>query len=262
MIIIGERLNSSRGAVLTAMNSRDENFLVEQALEQEKAGAAYIDLNSAALMEGEADGLGWMVPLLQGRLHVPLSIDSPNPEALAAGLRLHQGQALLNSLSGETKRWQALLPLIREHKPKVIVLCLDDEGMRKDAEGIYRVAARLTDLLLREGVPPEDILLDPLVHPVGVDTEAPGLFLGALRLIKKEMPSIKTVAGLSNVSFGLPERKLINRTFLTLAVAEGLDAAILDPLDKSLIETLVAAEALLGKDPSLKAYIKHTRRKG
>jgi 5-methyltetrahydrofolate--homocysteine methyltransferase len=261
MIIIGERLNSSRGAVLTAMSARDENFLVEQALEQEKAGAAYIDLNSAALMEGEVDGLGWMIPLLQGRLHVPLSIDSPDPEAMAAGLRLHQGQALLNSLSGETKRWQALLPLIREYKPKVIVLCLDDDGMRKDARGIFSVAARLVDRLVREGVAREDILLDPLVHPVGVDTEAPGLFLGALRLIKKEMPSIKTVAGLSNVSFGLPERKLINRTFLTLAMAEGLDAAILDPLDKNLMETLVAAEALLGKDPSLKAYIKHTRRK-
>jgi cobalamin-dependent methionine synthase I len=262
MIIIGERLNSSRVAVLNAMGTRDASFLVEQALEQENAGANYIDLNCAALMEGEVDGLGWMIPLLQGRLHVPLSIDSPNPAAIAAGLRLHQGQALLNSLSGETKRWQALLPLIREHKPKVIVLCLDDQGMRKDAPGIAGVAARLTDRLLREGVRSEDILLDPLVHPVSVDTAAPGLFLAALRLIKKDLPSIKTIAGLSNVSFGLPERRLINRTFLTLSIAEGLDAAILDPLDKSLMETLVAAEALLGKDPSLKSYIKHTRRKG
>jgi 5-methyltetrahydrofolate--homocysteine methyltransferase len=261
MIIVGERLNSSRAAVLAAMSARDESFLVEQALEQEKTGAAFIDLNCAALMEGEVEGLKWMVPLLQGHLQAPLSIDSPNPEAIAAGLRLHRGQALLNSLSGESKRWQALLPLIRDHKPKVIVLCLDDEGMRKDARSIGDVAARLTDLLVHEGISPDDILLDPLVHPVGVDTDAPRLFLDALQLIKKELPAVKTVAGLSNVSFGLPERKLINRTFLTLAMAEGLDAAILDPLDKSLMETLLAAQALLGKDPSLKAYIRHTRRK-
>jgi cobalamin-dependent methionine synthase I len=259
MIIVGERLNSSRGQVLAALAARDEDFLVDQAVRQEAAGAAFIDLNSAALLEEEIAGLEWAVPLLQDHLHVPLAIDSPNRAAIAAGLKIHRGPALLNSLSGEDERLRALLPLVKEHRPRVIALCLDDEGLRKDAESVCGVGVRLAETLLAAGVPAADIFLDPLVHPVGVQTEAPGLFLASLALIKKKLPGIKTIAGLSNVSFGLPDRRLINRTFLALALAEGLDAAILDPLDDELMDVLAASQALLGRDPSLKDYLARCR---
>jgi 5-methyltetrahydrofolate corrinoid/iron sulfur protein methyltransferase len=259
VIIVGERLNSSRSSVLAALSRRDEEFLVGQARAQEQAGARFIDLNCAALLENEAEALEWAVPLLQSNIKVPLSIDSPNTEAMGRALRVHQGRALLNSLSGEEARLRALLPLIKEHRPRVIVLCLDDEGLRREAEAVFDLAARLSERLIREGVDPDDLFLDPLVHPVGVAAEAPGVFLRALGLIKKRLPGLKTIAGLSNVSFGLPDRKLVNRTFLTLALAEGLDAAILDPLDPDLADSLVTAEALLGRDPSLKAYLRHAR---
>ncbi len=259
MIIVGERLNSSRSPVLEALARRDEGFLIGQALAQEQAGARFIDLNCAALLEKEVEALEWAVPLLRKNIRVPLSIDSPNAEAMARALAVHEGQALLNSLSGEEARLRTLLPLIREHKPKVIVLCLDDEGLRRDAGSIAELAARLSERLVKEGVAPGDLYIDPLVHPVGVEAEAPRLFLRALALIKKRLPEFPTIAGLSNVSFGLPDRKLVNRTFLTLALAEGLDAAILDPLDADLMDSLVTAEALLGRDPSLKAYLRHAR---
>lgn len=261
MIIIGERLNSSRSAVLSAMARRDDGFLIAQAQDQEKAGAAYIDLNCAALLEEEAAGLTWAVPLIQKHVKAPLSLDSPNPEALAAALKIHRGRALLNSLSGEPKKLAALLPLIREHRPKVIVLCLDEEGAPKDAEAVYSLGARLVERLLAQGLASEDIFLDALVHPVGVEAAAPRRFLRSLALLKERLPQVRTIAGLSNVSFGLPERRLVNRTFLTLALAEGLDAAILDPLDKDLMDTLVASEALLGRDESLKGFLRHARAK-
>lgn len=259
MIIIGERLNSSRSAVREALERRDEDYLVGQALAQVQAGAGFIDLNCAALLEKEVETLAWAVPLLQKSVRVPLSIDSPNAQAMARALEAHQGQALLNSLSGEEARLRALLPLIRERKPKVIVLCLDDEGLRRDAEAVADLAERLSDRLVKEGASPDDLFLDPLVHPAGVEPEAPGLFLRALGLIKRRLPGFKTIAGLSNVSFGLPDRRLVNRTFLILALAEGLDAAILDPLDADLMDSLVTAEALLGRDPSLKAYLRLAR---
>lgn len=260
MIIVGERLNSSRRPVLQALQNMDERYILEEAVRQEKAGADFIDLNAAALLDREIETLRWAIPLLQKELKAPLSIDTPNPDATREGLKLHEGKALLNSLSGEKKRIDSFLPLIREFKPWVVVLCLDDEGLPKSPEEELSVARRMVDLLDREGIPPQDIFLDPLVRPVGVDHNAGKLFLGALETIKKNLPDVKTIAGISNVSFGLPRRKLLNRDFLLLALQSGLDAAILDPLDKEILAAVASAQALLGKDPSLKHYLSFIRK--
>ncbi|MBN1273616.1 MAG: dihydropteroate synthase [Candidatus Aminicenantes bacterium] len=255
MIIIGERLNSSRKPVYNAMLERDTDYILEQAFKQVHAGADAIDINSAALLDKEVEVLTWMLPLLQEKIPVPISIDTSNPEAMEVGLEYHQGQAFLNSLSGEQERIISFLPLIKKYKPKVIVLCLDNDGLPTHAEQEYSVAARMVELLDRENVPLSNIFIDPLVRPVGVDQTAPRLFLESLKKIKKNIPEIKTIAGISNVSFGLPNRKLINRTFLVLAVQEGLDAAIIDPLDQEKMASLSAAKALLGKDPNLKGFL-------
>lgn len=260
MIIIGERLNSSRPSVLEALQKRDVRFLLDQAAKQEQAGADYIDLNAAALLDEEIPTLEWAVPLLQNRLNVPLSIDTPNPAAMGRALGLHKkGRPLLNSLTAESERIRTLLPLVRDFKPKVIVLCLDDQGFPKTPDRAAAIAVRMAELLQKENLTTDDFFVDPLVHPVGVHAEAIPLFLDSVESIKKAMPQLKIVAGISNASFGLPQRGLLNRTLLALALGKGLDAAIIDPLDADLQASKVAAEALLGKDPSLRNYLKFIR---
>lgn len=259
MIIIGERLNSTRASVFEALQKRDAEFLCDQARKQEQAGAAYVDLNAAALMDGEIEGLRWAIPLLQGALSVPLSIDTPNPGALAAGLELHRGRALLNSLPGTMASLEALLPIIRDFKPRVIALCLDEDGPPASSDKASARAEKLVEALARVGIEPEDIFLDPLVRPVGVEAGAGALFLDSLEKIKHRLPRVKTIAGLSNVSFGLPHRRLLNRTFLSLAMARGLDAAICDPLDAELQAVLAAAGALLGEEAELADYLRFSR---
>jgi 5-methyltetrahydrofolate--homocysteine methyltransferase len=259
MIIVGERLNSSRKSVLEALERRDEQFLLDQAVNQERAGASYIDINAAALMDAETPTLRWAIPLLQKNIRVPLSLDTPNPEAMEAALKIHKGRALLNSLAGDAKCLQALIPLIRDFKPRVIALCLDENGPPESSDCALFRAEKMANLLVREGMSSEDIFIDPLVRPIGVDSNSGALFLESVEKIKKNLPDVKTIAGLSNVSFGLPQRRQLNRTFLALALSRGLDAAICDPLDEELQATLHAAQALLGKDPSLKKYLKAVR---
>jgi cobalamin-dependent methionine synthase I len=259
MIIVGERLNSTRQPVREALERRLEDFLTSEALRQKEAGADYIDLNAAALAEAEVATVSWAVPLIQRATSQPLSIDSANPEAVEAGLKAHEGRALLNSLTAERSRIERLLPLIREHRPRVIVLCLDDEGTPKTPENAVTIARRMVELLACQGLASEDIFIDPLVRPVAADPEAARLFLDSLAAIKSALPEVRTIAGLSNVSFGLPLRPLVNRTLLVMALDRGLDAAVCDPLDKELQAALNAAEALLGRDPSMKLFLRFAR---
>jgi cobalamin-dependent methionine synthase I len=261
MIIVGERLNSSRESVRRALEHRDGAFLVDQAQRQAEAGAAYIDLNAAALLDREAETLRWAIPLLQERLSVPLALDTPNPAAMAEALRAHRGRALLNSLTAEPDRLAALLPLVREHRPRVVALLLDEQGPPAAADDALSLAEKLLALLTREGLSPDEIFIDPLVRPIAVDFGAAVVFLESLERIKTSLPGVKTIAGLSNVSFGLPRRRLLNRTLLTLALERGLDAAICDPLDAELQAELRACEALLGRDPSLKNFLRLARAK-
>ncbi len=176
------------------------------------------------------------------------------------GLKLHKGRALLNSLTGEEKRIKTFLPLIRKYEPRVVVLCLDDEGLPQTSEKELSIAVRMVRLLEKEGISMEDIFVDPLVKPIGVDQNATLVFLESVERIKKNLPGIKIIAGISNVSYGLPRRRLLNRTFLIFALLKGLDAAILDPLDREIFSAIHSANALLGKDPSLRDYLNFIRK--
>ncbi|MBM3297507.1 MAG: methyltetrahydrofolate cobalamin methyltransferase [Candidatus Aminicenantes bacterium] len=259
MILVGERLNSTRADVLDALRRRDGKWLLEQARRQEEAGAQFIDLNCAALLDGEIGAVREFVPLLCSGIGVPLSLDSPNALALEAGLRLHPGRPLLNSISGESKKLAALLPLVAEFKPRVIALCLDDAGIPRRPEKSLEIARRLAGLLRDRGLAPEDVFLDPLVRPVGVDPASARQFLDALEMIKTDLPGFRTIAGLSNVSFGMPSRRLLNRTFLVLCLERGLDAAILDPLDEELMDALSSSEALLGREGAVRSFLQRAR---
>lgn len=260
MLIVGERLNSSRKPVLRALQTLDKKYLLDEASRQERAGADYIDINAAALLSLEPDRLRWAVSLLQKKVRIPLSIDTPNAEAMKAGLEIHRGRALLNSISGESERVKTFLPLIKRYNPRVIVLCLDDAGLPANAEEELRIAEKMVSLLTKEDISPEDIFIDPLVRPIGVEVKTGKLFLSALEKIKKNLPEVKTIAGISNVSFGLPQRKLLNRIFLVLALQKGLDGAILDPLDKEMRASLFFARAIMGEEKALRNYLEFFRK--
>ncbi|MDI6844617.1 MAG: dihydropteroate synthase [Candidatus Saccharicenans sp.] len=260
MIIIGGLLNSSRKPVEEAFINRDEAYLTGLALEQEKAGCAYLDLNASTLIEREAEIISWAIPLLQQKISVPISIDSPNPATLEAGLRVHRGRALLNSLPGKTPEMDEILPLIRDYKPQVIVCCLDNHGLPETPEDTLRVAVKTLNRLFQEtSLREEDVFLDPLVRPLAVFPEAGKLLLESLLLIRRELPGIKTVAGLSNISYGLPRRRVVNLTFLTNLIGHGLDAVIADPLHPDFQTSVIVSEYLNNRPGAREKFLAWAR---
>jgi cobalamin-dependent methionine synthase I len=258
MQIIGERINSSRKPILEALQRKDVSFIQDEARRQEEAGSAFIDINAATMHSQEPEYLVWLVKTVQGAIQAPLSIDSTNAQAIQEALKAHKGQAMLNSITGERKRFEALLPLILEYKPVVVALCLDDQGMPGSVEDRLRVVSHLLKALGDAGVPHEDIYFDPLVKAVSTGTSFGIEFLESVRAIKKEF-GVKTIAGLTNISYGLPQRKLLSRAFTVMALAAGLDALIIDPLDQTLASLVKASLALLGKEGSMRDYIKAFR---
>ena len=255
MIIIGERINSSRREIARAIRDRDAKFIQQEAMLQAKSGANYIDVNAGTFGEKEIECLQWLVSTVQEAIDKPLCIDSPNPKALAAALKLHRGKAIINSITGETARFNSTIPLVRERQCGVVTLCLDDSGMPDTAEGKLDVAIRLIESLTSEGVALEDIFVDPLVHPISVDFKNGEVVLDAIGLIRERYPEVHITCGISNVSFGLPLRKRLNQVFAILTMQKGLDAAIIDPLDRALMSSITATEALLGKDEYCMRYI-------
>jgi 5-methyltetrahydrofolate--homocysteine methyltransferase len=256
MIIVGERINSTRKPVQPALVARDEAYLIREAKAQWEAGSGYLDVNTATLMEGEVDCMTWMVGLIQAVIpQALLSIDSPNAKALEAGLRTHRGQAMLNSITGEKKRIEEILPLVREFKPRVIALTMDDDGLHRDAGKRFDIGAMLIELVGKEGIPPEDIFVDPLIFPVSAEEDAGVIALDIMDRLRAAYPGVHTICGVSNVSYGLPVRKQINQVYMLMAMSRGLDAAIVDPLDPRMMANIVTAEMLLGRDPGCRGYL-------
>lgn len=255
MLIVGELINSTRKRIHPLLQARQGPAIVDLARRQVEAGAHLVDVNCATLMDDETECLGWAIRTIQDALDVRISIDSPNPRALRRGLETHRGKALLNSITLERERWANLLPMVQEHRPGAVALCLDDEGIPATAEGRLALAGRLVEGLTRAGLPSADIYLDPLLLPVATNSRAAAEFLEAIDLIKKHFPDVHVVCGLSNVSFGLPLRPQVNQTFLVLCMAHGMDACILDPLDRRLMASVTTARMLLGHDDDCQGYI-------
>ncbi|MGQ9631348.1 MAG: methyltetrahydrofolate cobalamin methyltransferase [bacterium] len=256
MLVIGERINSSRKSIEPAISNRDTEFILREAKNQVEGGANFIDINAATLMDREIEAVEWLVRTIQGAMNIPLCIDTPNPDAIEAALKIHRGQAMINSITGERARYEGIVPLVKEYKAKVIALTMTDEGkMPQDGEGRYGAATRLIERLMKDGVPIDDIYVDPLVFPVSTNTQAALMVTDTIRRIMGDFPGVHTVCGLSNVSYGLPNRKLINQIFLVLAMQAGLDAVILDPTDKRIMANLIVAETLLGRDEYCMKYL-------
>lgn len=249
MIIIGEKINSTLETVRPAMEARDAAAVIDLARRQSQAGADYIDVNAGMFYKNEAEILSWLIQTIQEEVKTPFTIDSPDPKAILAGLKANRnGKPIVNSITGEKERINGILPLVVEYKTGVIALCMDDRGMPETASERVEVARSLIDLLTREGIPLDDIYIDPMIRPIGTGSHYGVVALDTIRTVKNEYPDVHIACGLSNISFGIPARKVVNQAFLVAAMTSGMDGAILDPLDKKLMTFVYATEALLGVD--------------
>jgi cobalamin-dependent methionine synthase I len=249
MIIIGEKINSTLKSIRPAMESRDKSAIQDLALRQIKAGASFIDVNAGMFHENESEILQWMIETIQEVTDVPFAIDSPSAMAILTGLKANKnGKPIINSITAEKARYDAIIPLIKQFNAKVIALCMDDSGMPETVEDRVAIARTLINNLTSEGVLLDDIFIDPMVRPIGTGSHYGTVAIETIRQVKNEFPEVHIACGLSNVSFGLPARKILNQSFLVAAMAAGMDGAIVDPLDKKLMSFVYATEALLGKD--------------
>jgi cobalamin-dependent methionine synthase I len=255
VIIVGEKINTSRKSIEEAVNKRDAAFIGRVARDQAEAGAHYIDVNAGTFLDQEADCLCWLVETVQKEVELPLCLDSANPKALSEAIKRHKGEPMVNSISLEEDRFQSLLPVITSQPCHVVALCMARTSMPVTVEERVQVGSELIKKLTDKGIPLGKIYVDPLVQPVSVDTGMGIAALGAINKIMNDFQGVNTICGLSNISFGLPERCLINHSFLALCIAHGLSAAILDPTDKQLMATLLAIEMLLGRDEYCQNFI-------
>jgi 5-methyltetrahydrofolate--homocysteine methyltransferase len=257
--VIGEKINGTRKTVGAAVVERDTELIQSLAVRQAEAGASWIDVNAGTRSDREPDDLIWLVRTVQAVTDVPLCLDSANPRALAAAIGEAARTPLLNSISGETWRLESVLPLAAEHGCPVIALALDAEGIPSGTDGRMAVVGRLIEATRAAGVPDSGVYVDPLVMTISTDITSAATALDTIRAIRAQYPQAHITSGLSNISFGLPARQLVNRAFLTLAMAAGQDSAILDPLDKELRAARLATELLLGRDRHCRTYTKAFR---
>lgn len=259
MKIIGEKINGTRKKVAQAIASRDAAAIQELAINQTKAGASWLDVNAGTHPDQEPDDLIWLINTIQAVVDTPLCLDSANPEALRLAIRAVNKTPMINSISGEPQRLEGILPLVAEHGCDVIALCMDDKGIPQTAEGRLEVIRKVFEETRRMGVPDEKIYVDPLVMTIATDTQAGRTILNTIRAIRAEFPQAHISTGLSNISFGLPVRALINRTFLVLAMEAGMDTAIIDPNDRELQAAMITADLLLGNDRYCLGYTRAYR---
>ncbi len=259
MIIIGELINASRKAVAKAIESKDAETIQQIARDQTDAGANYIDVNAGVFVDNEPEYLRWLVETVQQAADAPCAIDSPNPKAFEAALEVHRGTPLINSISLETERYDALMPIIAGTDMRVIALCMSDDGMPETVDDRLKIADQLVNGLQQNNIPVEHIFVDPLVQPVSVNQTFGVEFLNAVDRIMKRFPGIHTACGLSNISYGVPARQFLNQTFMTMAIAKGLDGAIINPLDQNMMANIIAAETLAGRDEFCMNYLKAFR---
>lgn len=260
MLIIGEKINSTRKKIKEAIAQRDAEFLKGLAVEQTTAGADYLDLNTGAFPSEEIELMEWLVDVVQQAVDTPLAIDSSNPAVLEAGLELNKnGTPFINSITLEEPKFSTVLPLIKKYDANILALAIGSEGIAKTTDGRFGHAKQLIEALCSQGIAQEKIYLDPLIQPVSVQNDFGLIALEVIQKVKEQFPGVNTICGLSNVSFGLPDRKHLNKCFLVMAMAMGLNSAIVDPLDNELMCFITTAQALLGKDRFCKNYIKKFR---
>ncbi|MBA7715590.1 5-methyltetrahydrofolate:corrinoid/iron-sulfur protein co-methyltransferase [subsurface metagenome] len=263
MIVIGERINASNKTVGEAIAKRDSAFIARLATAQTESGADFIDVNAGGQQEhtqGKAS-MKWLVDTVQAVTDKPLAIDSDRPEIIEAALQTYRGEEMfINSVTAEPAKLATIGPLAAEHQAWLVALAMGTDGIPDNVEQRLEACEKIATHLTQMGVKMEQIFFDPLVLPIAVDSSQGLVTLKTIEEIKSRYPDARTVVGLSNISYGLPNRKLVNRAFLLMAVHAGLDAAILDPLDIKMMSMVKVADMLTGKDVSCRTYIRAHRR--
>jgi len=262
MIIVGERINATRKQVRAALEKKDEKFFLEESRKQLAAGSDFLDLNAGTGTGKEAEDLAWLVNTIQNAFpDVKLALDSSDTNVLRKCLPLVKNSpVIVNSVNGETKKLEGFLPLLQEFPDVyVVALTMDDSGIPRTWEKRVEITDVLVDRLTSVGVKLGNIYFDGLVQPVSTDSEAFMTYLRTLKMIKERHPAAKSICGLSNVSFGLPKRKIVNKYALILSVYEGLDGVIIDPIDSGVEEIGCLLDVLTGRDQFCLTYITRFR---
>ncbi len=256
MIIVGEKLNSSIPSVLRAFEARDSEFVRNIAEKQCRGGAEYLDVNAAVCMDAELDTLLWAVGEARSVAGAKFMIDSPNPDVVDAALsKLSLSDVIVNSVTLESDRFDRMMEVVIKHGTRIVALPIDDDGIPQEAGKRFEISSKLIEKIRKCGVRDDDIFLDVLIQTLGTDSASGVAALDTIRLVRKAYPDVHITGGLSNISFGLPKRAIINGAFLTAAVTCGLDSAIMDSANDELRMTLRAALLANGKDEYCMDYL-------
>ena len=254
-VLIGERINPTGRKILTAELLAGNYSRVEKdALAQVEAGAHMLDVNAGIPLADEPAILARCIELVQSVTDVPLTIDSSIVAALEAGLNVYQGKALVNSVTGEDERLESILPLVAKHGAAVVAISNDETGISEDPDVRFEVAKKIVERAADHGISHENILVDPLVMPIGAINSAGKQVMHLLRRLREEL-KVNTTCGASNVSFGLPHRNGINAAFLPMAMAAGMTSAITNPLHTEVVQAVMGADVLMGNDPDCSRWI-------
>ena len=258
-VVIGERINPTGRKVLAAEMLRGDYSRVEaDALAQVAAGAQMLDVNAGIPLADEPGMLKTVVQLVQSITDVPLSIDSSIVAALEAGLSVYQGKPLVNSVTGEEERLETVLPLVAKYGAAVVAISNDETGISEDPDVRYQVAKKIVERAEDYGIPRSDVVVDPLVMPIGAINTAGVQVMHLVRRLRDEL-KVNTTCGASNVSFGLPNRNGVNAAFLTMGIAAGLTSAITSPLHDEVMQAVLGADMMMGNDPNCAQWIKKYR---
>jgi 5-methyltetrahydrofolate--homocysteine methyltransferase len=262
--IIGERINpTGRKAVLEALQAGNFDIVRKDALDQVAAGAAALDINAGVPGADEPVLIQQIIRAVLEVVDVPLCIDTANPQALAAALATYAdygGKALINSVNGEERSLEQVLPLAKEHGAAVIGLCMDDNGIPKTATARFGVAVRIIERALKIGIPLEDVVIDPLAMAMSADSSAGRIALDTIEMVVKEF-GVNISMGASNISFGMPDRKYINATYIAMAIRAGLTCPITNPLLLEVNMAVLAADLSMGRDDYGMRWIKAFRKR-
>jgi cobalamin-dependent methionine synthase I len=258
LIIIGERINATRKRIGKAVAERDEAFIAGEARAQAAAGATHIDCNAGRKPEREVEDLKWMIGVVQESVDLPLCIDSANAAAIAAGLKLVKRPPVINSVTAEKEKIASVMPLARDNESLLVALCMGDGGMPAGREDRLAAMQKILEAAAEHGVAEERLYFDPLIVPVSTNASEA---MAAIETVRHMATQTKahTTCGLSNISFGLPDRNVLNRTYLAMLMEAGLDGVIMDPTEPHMMATVLAARALLGRDEWCMEYIQAGR---
>ena len=254
--VIAERINMTRSQIKEEVWNRNADYIREQVRIQEEAGATHIDVNAGGDPSKEVEDMKWLTEVVAGATPLPISFDSSSSDALQAGLELCNRQGtIINSITGEKERIKGILPLVKSFNTSVICLTMDDGGMPEDLEGRLRLTRDLAEQLKKDGIGLDRVYFDHLVRPASTNPGQAQHILEAVRTTKEEFPEAHIAMGLSNISFGIPNRNNLNKVFFSMLLAAGADGAIIDPCEEGMMAVLLSGQAVLGQDEYCMNYI-------